>query len=298
MSESRKCPECGAANRAHATWCQLCHSPLPAAAAASPTAERADSPAPVSPVESKGTTALVRSAGWTASLLLVVILATRVAAAFGGDALEGRVDARGFKFARVDADSGEPIRFDACSEIHYAINPDGAPEGAIEDIHTAIEMTSAASGVRFVYDGTTGEPLDLARESFQPDRYGDRWAPVLIGWMDELPVTGEPGSEGAERIGLGGSTLVEGGGRQPVLVTGVAFFDADADVLPGFGGETWGQAMLHELGHVMGLDHVSAEASIMNPQMGRRPAAWGTGDKAGLWELGIGSSCVRAPEPR
>ena len=43
-------------------------------------------------------------------------------------------------------------------------------------------MVSAASGLQFVYDGTTAEAPSKTRETYQPDRYGKQWAPVLIAW--------------------------------------------------------------------------------------------------------------------
>ncbi|HJR44980.1 MAG TPA: matrixin family metalloprotease [Actinomycetota bacterium] len=231
------------------------------------------------------------------TLVILAATAARVVASVGPDVATGSVDPRGFKFTRIDRSTGEPVRFDPCAPIHYVINPASAPAGGIDDVHATFEKTTEASGVKFVYDGTTEEVPSVDRETYQPDRYGDRWAPLLIAWVHELPsISDQPEVDGRERIGVGGSALVEGpdGGA---LVTGMAIFDADADLQPGFGGSTWGQAMLHEVGHIMGLDHVEIPNSIMNPLLGLRSAAWGEGDRAGLWELGLGSSCIRTPQP-
>src|SRR5687767_5727274 len=96
-----------------------------------------------------------RLTGWTVGLILVAGAAARVVASVGVDPVAGEVDARGFRFARVDAKTGEPVRFNPCAPLHYVVNPTSAPEGAIEDIHEAFEMTGAATGIRFVYDGLT-----------------------------------------------------------------------------------------------------------------------------------------------
>jgi hypothetical protein len=78
-------------------------------------------------------------------------------------------------------------------------------------------------------------------------------------------------------------------------VSGVLILNANAGLRSGFGGETWGQVMLHEFGHVMGLGHVGDAKQVMTPVLELRPAAWGSGDRAGLRELGIGSPCLDVP---
>ena len=39
-----------------------------------------------------------------------------------------------------------------------------------------------ATGLRFVSDGTTTEAARTLKNLYQPARYGDRWAPVIIEW--------------------------------------------------------------------------------------------------------------------
>ena len=209
-------------------------------------------------------------------------------------ALEGATHPMGFRFRHVDPATGAAVRYDPCTPIHYVINPSGAPKGGVEDVHTAIAATAEASGLQFVYDGTTEEVPDPVREPFQPELYGDRWAPVLVGWATGLPGTGSTG-EGMRTVGLAGSIYRPNEDGHLVYVSGQAFFDSTANLEPGFGGETWGQAILHELGHIVGLHHVDDPTSVMNPVVGLRPAAWGDGDRRGLWELGLGNDCLRPP---
>ena len=50
-----------------------------------------------------------------------------------------------------------------------------------------------ATGLVFVNEGTTDEAWTKDREPYQPDRYGERWAPALIAWSDEGQVPGLAG---------------------------------------------------------------------------------------------------------
>ena len=231
---------------------------------------------------------------WLGPVIVGVLLWRAVPALGGPDLVPGPMDPRGFSAVRVHKGSGEPVRFNPCQPIHYVINPALAPPGAIDDVHTAFAMTAEASGLRFVYDGETSEAPSPDRAAHLPDLYGDRWAPILIGWAPDL---GRSDLPEATPIGLGGSIPEVNDDGKAVLVSGEIVFDADYTEIPsGFGGETWGQAMLHEIGHVLGLAHYDSPDSVMNPMLGRRAAVWGAGDKAGLWLQGLGSPCVTTPQ--
>lgn len=52
-------------------------------------------------------------------------------------------------------------------------------------MHDSVARITELTGLRFVVDGYTDEPPSEDRPPCQPERYGDRWAPVLIGWQDE-----------------------------------------------------------------------------------------------------------------
>ena len=264
-----------------------------------PTAGDTDNPTSSPQVQPGSSSTGARSTGTSSKAvvivaLLVTALVKLTTIAGAANVTAGSIDPRGFRFRHVSEETGAPVRYNPCGPIHYVINPRNAPPGGVDDVHTAFHMTSQATGLRFVYDGTTDEVFVHPRDSYQPDRYGQRWAPILISWTSDLP--GLPNHEADRRpLGMGGSSYAPNADDALVYVSGAATFDSTADLRSGFGGQTWGQVTLHELGHVFGLDHFEGGDSVMHPSLGLRAAAWGEGDRAGLWELGVGSPCLETP---
>ena len=206
---------------------------------------------------------------------------------------EGLADPRGFKFLSLDPGTNQPVRYDPCTPIHYVINPADAPRGGLDDIHEAVRFTAEASGLRFSFDGLVDEPLlSGQRDPVQETRYGPRWAPLLIGWIpfdsDIFEVDG---------VGVAGSAIERNRDGRLVYVTGSIVLNGADQLDNGFRpGKTWGKVVLHELGHVLGLDHVVDPAQVMHPSLVSSPAAWGAGDLAGLRLLGPDSGCLSVPE--
>jgi hypothetical protein len=196
----------------------------------------------------------------------------------------------------VDPETHEPVRYNPCAPIHYVINDAYSPPGGTDDIHAAIERVEVATGLQFEFDGTTSESPATRRESYQPETYGKRWAPILIAWVPgELAIPGASATGAQTALGLGGSRYEVNEDGRPVYVTGQVSLAADAGLSTGFGGETWGLVIMHEMGHIVGLDHVSDPSSMMNTTSKVQQTVWGLGDKIGLRELGLGSSCLRPP---
>jgi hypothetical protein len=193
---------------------------------------------------------------------------------------------------------GTPVRYNACAPIHYVMNLSDAPPGAATLVTGVLSRISAASGLTFDNDGTTSEVPSAERAAYQPSRYGDEWAPVLIAWSrpsetDLLP--------GGDVIGEGGSSWVQPAGGERSFVSGEAVIDADntSNLAVSFGaGATLGQLLMHELGHVVGLGHTRDPTQIMYPALLPLPAAvYGAGDLTGLANLGIQGGCIPTPAP-
>jgi hypothetical protein len=94
-------------------------------------------------------------------------------------------------FARLHV--GRPVAFDPCTPIHFVTRYDGAPPGADALVPAAVAQLSAATGLVLIHDGDSDETPSGGREPRQPERYGDRWAPVLISWSSaDLGATTSP----------------------------------------------------------------------------------------------------------
>jgi hypothetical protein len=176
-------------------------------------------------------------------------------------------------------------RWDPCQPIRYVVSGGEPFAGADAMLTQALAEAGAASGLQFVPAGTTTETASTDRVAYQPDRYGQRWAPVLIAWTDESTVPKLAGSV----IGLGGavSARVHGSTR---LVSGLLYFDAPELFLlaqRGTGYAIMRTVMLHEIGHLLGLGHVQDPGAVMYPTDGAQ-GDYAGGDLRGLAYAGAG----------
>ncbi|MGY1803244.1 matrixin family metalloprotease [Blastococcus sp. SYSU D00922] len=193
-------------------------------------------------------------------------------------------------FIAFQPDGVTPVAYDPCRPVHYVVRPDNAPAGGEEAVHAAFARLSEVTGLRFVHDGGSDEPSTLERPIFQPDRYGDRWAPVLVAWETEEQ---NPALAG-DTVGQAGSVAVALGKGTQVFVTGTVSLDAGR--MPEIlsfrdGAETARGIILHELGHLVGLGHVDDPAQLMYPEARREVPDFAAGDLTGLAVLGSGP-CV------
>ncbi|MDQ0757284.1 hypothetical protein QFZ61_003271 [Arthrobacter sp. B3I4] len=188
------------------------------------------------------------------------------------------------------SDLSQPfVAYDPCRPIHYAVRPENAPAGGEELIRQAVAEVSAATGLRFVSDGTTAEAPGDQRKPYQPDRYGNRWAPVLIAWSTPAQ---SPRLEG-KVAGFGGSARAEASDRRSAFITGQVVLDAPdlSTIMQRPNGPMQVRAIImHELGHVVGLDHVDDPTQLMNAE-NSGVLGFAEGDRAGLAVLG-GGPCI------
>ena len=221
-----------------------------------------------------------------------------LAADFNGQTRAGLQPPVDYAFLEARQGGCQPVRFNPCEPLHYVLNTALAPPGALDDLQQAIHMVEAATGLMFVNDGPTDEPASINRPISQPQRYGDRWAPILVVWDHGASFRMEPTNPAG-----GKSFPVDG-----VSVSGVLIVNVDAIAVdhgrtqpaPGFGeGATWGRIFIHELGHLVGLGHVARSNEIMFTELGVQigDAVFQPGDLMGLRLLGREAGCVTTPAP-
>jgi len=202
----------------------------------------------------------------------------------------------------TDADLGVRDSYDPCKTVRYAVNTDDVGPAQLLMVQLGMAQVSAATGIRVRYVGVSHQVpflTDLTRLPPGQD--------LLVAWGTRQEV---PTFLSTAAVGLGGPVWVrnasDGRGR-PVtrILESAVVLDSDAYADPTAYSQsylstqpTWGEVILHELGHAFGLDHVQAPDEIMYPDTGAGRYPDGTfrgqydaGDLAGLATNGLGQGC-------
>ena len=181
------------------------------------------------------------------------------------------IDQRGgaFTFAMRQSGSTEPVGWNPCDTVEYAVNPAGMPDGARALVERAVSRISEATGLEFEDDG------DTDRRPFAGSfvRLGGT-GPVVIGWGDAAEF---PELEGGV-VGLGGAAPDDGPGGRRYYVGGGLVLDTDVFTAANVAERprVMEAIVVHELAHVVGLGHVAEPMELM------------FGDNSGQVELGPG----------
>jgi hypothetical protein len=200
---------------------------------------------------------------------------------------------RGFALWGTTQD-GEPLRWDACTPVTFVLSETDAPAHAETDLRIALRMLADATGLELVLLGTTDERPTADRPLVERDGDGWRWRPVLVAWVapgeTDVPLT--PLDRG---VAL--PVAVRDGGRESFVTGQVVLNARRSDLVAGFGdrSDAIGATLLHELAHVLGLDHVHDPSELMSTDPGTGPVEFGAGDLRGLRAIGVEAGCRPAP---
>ena len=181
-------------------------------------------------------------------------------------------------FAMTQPGSTDPVGWDPCSPIRYEVNPAGAPAGGQALIERAVARASAASGLVFEDEGSTDRrPFTNDFVPLGTDQ------PVVIGWADAAEIPELAG----DIAGLGGGAAEQGALGRVYYVTGAIALDTDAFTSQAMAERprTMEAIVLHEVAHVIGLDHVAEPTELM-AERNNGQIDFGPGDREGLAVLG------------
>lgn len=198
-------------------------------------------------------------------------------------------------------------RWNPCqTAITYRVNirhlDPSARSQALADVKTAFTTIGKATGMAFTFKGTTTylpkkknwykqSPAEVVVSYVQPNvkstssplmrKTGGQWA---TGYAMSIPKMWRTSSTSRWKIAVG---------RAAILLNA----EHDTRLRPGFGaGSTRGAVLLHEIAHVVGLDHVQDTAQLMYPTViSRATTQLGAGDLAGLAAQGRAAGCISVP---
>jgi hypothetical protein len=194
-----------------------------------------------------------------------------------------------YAFLGLQPDGWNPIRWNPCVRaITYKINLDGAPASQLPALRAAVATVAAATHLPLRYAGTTTVIPTLANI-----RSG---ALTTLAHASLVIAFARPGT------GPGRSTLLHADGRAwggvswrtysaPVaysrVVSGYVVIPMTLLRYP----KTVLRAIyLHELGHAVGLGHVTDRTQLMNATV--LVYSFGSGDMAGLAHVGAYTGCL------
>lgn len=183
--------------------------------------------------------------------------------------------------------NGKPIRWNPCHVITYRVNLKYAPANVMPDVREALRRITLATGLHFRYLGKT---------SWLPRADYKGWpgtSNTVIAWSPRDPMM--PSFQwDSFTAGRGGPNTGRYVGK-PWWREGWADFNShdNASFPAGFGKNSRGALLMHELGHMIGLNHAKSGLEIMYGGGGwTSPAAvYGAGDMRGLHLLGRSQGC-------
>jgi hypothetical protein len=202
-------------------------------------------------------------------------------------ALAGGGDPRAYDFIAEVND--RPVHWDKCRPIGYRVSLRRAPTRGLRQAKQAVAKVSAVSGLRFAYRGTSKVRPRLSADYQRGTR-------LVIGWMtaeESRPLAGAV-------AGYGGPAYRTDRGHRGEIVKGFVQLDAALNrrLADGFGAGprrglrgTKGQLLMHEISHAVGLDHVGDRRQILYPELTRKQARFGAGDRNGLERVGERRTC-------
>ncbi|MEP7036054.1 MAG: hypothetical protein ABI934_10735 [Actinomycetota bacterium] len=188
-------------------------------------------------------------------------------------------------------------RWNPCRTHTYKVNlasvPSATRAAVLVEAETAVRVLGLKTGMAFTYMGATTEVPRVGS-------YARQSAEIIIAFTSPAKTNYLVGTADA----YGGNTAFmksASSGTTTTYSAGITkgFVVVDTARLmgkykAGFGaGARRGNLLLHELGHVVGLNHVSNAHLLMNPMLSAySPSGYAVGDAAGLSVVGRKAGCI------
>ncbi len=153
-----------------------------------------------------------------------------------------------------------------CVALHWIYNPARQGFDALPAVTEAVRTISEVTGIEFVYDGLTGE-YDVGVDSYDPSTVDIEHprTSMVVQWEDPArPVTSDAEDSDSVVLGVASAGYRRERAGAPAEFADGASLTFRVDPLLNRPA-TFRKTALHELGHVMGLDHVSDPTSLMYP---------------------------------
>ena len=193
-----------------------------------------------------------------------------------------------YAFLATQRGTGEPVTYGPCRTVEVRVNASGEVPGGSQLVLEAMDRVSELSGIELEYAGPSGDRPDGWERAMTSGGL-EAYPPVLVSWSDEDET---PELEG-DVVGLGGSISLRGGSyaRERYMTGSVTLDGPDLhEIHEQDNGEAKVRAViLHELGHLIGLGHVSDPRELMS-EANTGQLDFGPGDREGLARLG-GEKC-------
>jgi hypothetical protein len=188
--------------------------------------------------------------------------------------------------------------------IHYRVHSAGVARH-VRLARRAIARVAYRTGLRFHYDGTTSyipqgkDSNGAMRLMAATQRRQTHGVQLVVAWAYKGTGSGRSNLLTDAEAGVGSISWASQPAVSQLRIDDAAVvIKRGVHLKPGFqAGGSIGTLLLHELGHAMGLQHVTDTTQAMYPVIGANsPAGYGAGDRTGLAKLGFSwSRCMTTP---
>ncbi|CAN5162176.1 hypothetical protein BH09ACT12_BH09ACT12_20400 [soil metagenome] len=173
-------------------------------------------------------------------------------------------------------------RWNPCQPIEWRFHKGRGFSGSLKVIRRALTEISRGTGLTFTYAGTT------SKVPVRDDTSGV--ADLVIGWATAKQVSQLAG----DTAGYGGASGSGPDQAHLEINHGVVALDQTESLAPTYaesGRVAWGQVMVHELGHAIGLNHANSPDQLMYATATTSNARLGRGDLRGMELVGLAQGC-------